>query len=170
MIHEALGRRVPIELTADRRVCRRIVRLAAVSLVALGLVWGLAVTTLEAPPAIDVILALGWLLMPTALLLGLASASARYLLVVPASLITIGLVAICIGWLPASAAAAAGWLLMTAGVVLGGILGLWFWFRLAPVPAAFDDPFARGRWILIGVHVGLILVGWSVAAAAFTGR
>ena len=42
VIHEALGRAVPVELTGDGRIRGRILRLAAVSLVALGLVTGLA--------------------------------------------------------------------------------------------------------------------------------
>jgi hypothetical protein len=54
--------------------------------------------------------------------------------------------------------------LVTAGVLLGGVLGLWFWYRLLPVPAALDDPFSRGRWTLIAVHVSLIVVGLVLAA------
>ena len=69
--------------------------------------------------------------MPTVLAWSLREARVRYLLVVPSSLVTVGLLAICIGWLPASAAAAAGWLLLTVGVGLGGGLGLWLWYRLA---------------------------------------
>ena len=51
VIHAALHRRIPVELTADRRITRRVKRLAAVSAVALGLIWVLAVATLEAPTA-----------------------------------------------------------------------------------------------------------------------
>ena len=166
MIHEALGRPIPIELTGDRRVKRRVVRLAATSIVALGLIWGLANATLEVPAAIRAILALGWFLMPATLLWSLVAPGARYLLIAPASLVTVGLLAICIGWLPGSPIAAAGWVLITAGVALGALLGLWFWYRIAPVPAALDDPYAPGRWALIGVHVGLIVVGWALAATA----
>jgi len=169
VIHEALGRPVPIELTSDRRIRPRVLRLAAVSVVALGLVWGLASATLEAPPAITAVLALGWILMPTVLLSSLVVPQARYLLVVPASLVAIGLLAICVGWLPGSPIEATGWLLMTAGVSLGGVLGLWFWFRVAPVPAALDDPYAAGRWALIAIHVTLIVVGWTLVAAANVG-
>ena len=53
MIHEALHRPVPVELTDDRRIRRRVKRLAAVSAVALGLIWALAPATLEAPAAVD---------------------------------------------------------------------------------------------------------------------
>jgi hypothetical protein len=166
LIHEALGRSVPIELTSDRRVTLRVRRLAATSIVALGLIWGLASATLDAPSAIGVILALGWLLMPAVLLWSLVTPGARYLLIAPASLVLIGLLVICIGWLPRSPIAAAGWVLMTAGVALGAVFGLWFWYRITPVPAALSEPYAPGRWALIVVHVALITVGWALAAAA----
>ncbi len=58
-----------------------------------------------------------------------------------------------------------GWLLVTTGVFLGGLLGIWFWFRLIPVPAALDDPFSTGRWALIGIHVTSIVVGLALIAA-----
>jgi hypothetical protein len=166
MIHEALGRSVPIELTSDRRVTRRVRRLAAISIVALGLIWGLASATLHAPSAIGVVLALGWILMPAVLLWSLVAPGARYLLIAPASLQVVGLLAICVGWLPTAPIAAAGWVLMTAGVALGAVLGLLFWYRIAPVATAFDDPYAGGRWALIGVHIGLVTVGWAFAATA----
>ena len=166
MIHEALGRAVPIELTDDRRIRHRVLRLAAVSLVALGLVCGLGAATLDAPPVIVASLAFGWVLMPTVLAWSLREPRARYLLVVPSSLVTLGLLAICLGWMPTSEMAPAGWLLMTIGVALGGVLGLWLWFRLMPVPAALDDPLAPGRWALIAVHVALVVIGWALAATA----
>lgn len=169
MIHRALGRPVPVELTDDRRIRGRVRRLAGVSLVALGLVVGLAAATLDAPTWVLAGLALGWVLMPTVLAWSLRDERARYLLVVPSSLVTMGLLAICVGWLPAAAPAAAGWLLMTAGVGLGGALGLWLWFRLVPVPAPLDDPLAPGRWGLIAVHVGLVVVGVALAATALLG-
>ena len=166
MIHQALGRPVPVELTDDRRIGRRVLRLSGVSLVALGLICGLAAATLEAPPVVLAVLAAGWVLMPAMLLSSLVDARARYLLVVPATLVSVGLIAICIGWLPTPAIPAAGWLLMTGGVALGGILGIWFWYRLLPVPAQLDDPFAVGRWALVAIHVGLVVVGMSLAASA----
>jgi hypothetical protein len=166
MIHAALGRPVPVELTDDRRVRGRVLRLAAVSLVALGLVAGLTAATLDAPPAVLAALVLGWVMMPAVLAWSLREARVRYLLVVPSSLVTAGLLAICIGWLPASAAGSAGWLLLAAGVGLGGVLGLWLWYRLAPVPAALDDPVAAGRWALIGLHVTLVVIGLALAATA----
>lgn len=164
MIHQALGRAVPIELTGDRRIRSRVLRLAAVSLAALGLVAGLAAATLDAPAAVVASLALGWVLMPTVLAWSLNELRVRYLLAVPSSLVTLGLLAICLGWMPGSAVAATGWLLMMIGVGLGGLLGLWLWFRLLPVPAALDDPLAPGRWALIAVHVGLVVIGMALAA------
>jgi hypothetical protein len=169
VIHQALGRAVPVELTDDRRIRRRVARLAGVSLVALGLVLGLCAASLDTPAPIRAALALGWVLMPLVLASSLREPRARYLLVVPSSLVTLGLLAICLGWMPVSATAAAGWLLMTAGVALGGVLGLWFWFRLVPVPAQLDDPVAPGRWALIGAHVALVILGWALAATALLG-
>jgi hypothetical protein len=166
VIHRALGRPVPVELTDDGRVRGRVMRLTAVSLVALGLVTGLGVATLEAPGAVLALLALGWVLMPTVLAWSLRDPPVRYLLVVPASLVTLGLLAICIGWLPAQPTAAAGWVLMAAGVGLGGTLGLWLWYRVLPAPGALDDPLSPGRWALIAVHIGLVVVGWALAATA----
>ena len=167
MIHASLRRPIPVELTDDVRIARRSRRLAAVSVVALGLIWALAWASLAVPTAVLVALALGWILMPTTLVAGLVVPAVRYLLVVPASLVTAGLVAICAKWLPASPAAATGWLLLTAGIALGGLLGIWLWFRVVPVPAALDDPESRGRWGLIGVHVTLVVAGWLLAALAF---
>ena len=83
---------------------------------------------------------------------------------------TLGLLAICIGWLPASAMAAAGWVLMAAGVGLGGALGpVALVSGCCPFPRALDDPLAPGRWALIAVHVGLVVVGWALAATALLG-
>lgn len=159
MIHRALGRPVPIELTADPRLIRRVRRLAAVSSVALGLIAILAAATLEVPDPIIVALFAGWLAMPTVLVVSLRRPEFRYGLAVPATLVTFGLGAIVIGWLPDQPIAAVGWVLILAGVLLGGLMGLWFWFRVVPVPARFDQPNAPGRSRLIAVHVGLVIIG-----------
>jgi hypothetical protein len=164
MTPEAVPLRTPVELTGDPRFARRVRRLTAVSSVALGLIWGLAVTSLDAPAAVDGALAVGWLLMPLTLAASLRYPRLRYGLVLPASLVSIGLLAACVGWLPGSGIAAAGWLLMTAGVAVGGGLGLWFWYRALPVPTTFDDPFSRSRWALVGAHVSLVLAGLVLAA------
>jgi hypothetical protein len=130
------------------------------------LVWLLAVTTLDAPPLLGVALAAGWVLMPTTLFASLARPLLRYALIAPASLVGAGLLAISAWWLPADPVVAAGWLLITAGVLLGGMLGTWFWLRLLPVPHSLDDPFSRGRWALIGIHVALIVSGLGLAATS----
>ena len=166
MIEAAARGRTPIELSADRQFERRVWRLAIVSSIALGLIWGLVVTTLVAPPALAVVFGVGWLVMPSTLVLSLVRPRLRYGLVVPASLVSIGLLAVCLGFLPGDAVAASGWVLMTAGVALGGGLGLWFWYRILPVPTRFDDPFSTGRWALIGVHIALVTVGFGLAATA----
>ena len=166
MIGTASARRVPVELSPDRRFERRVKRLAAVSAVALGSIWALAVSTLALPPAIVAAFAAGWLLMPTILATSLWYPRLRYGLVLPASLVSIGLLAVCVGWLPAEPSIALGWILMTAGVALGGGLGLWFWYRVLPVPAALDDPFSPGRWTMVGVHVTLVVAGFALAALA----
>lgn len=163
---DILRRRLPVELSADRRFAGRVRRLAATAVVALGLIWALAVTTLEAPPIVGVALAAGWASMPTILIASLARPRLRYALVIPSTLVGMALLAISAAWLPANALAATGWLLMTVGILLGGLLGLWFWFRLVPVPDWLDDPFSPARLALIGVHIALIAVGFVLAAFA----
>ncbi len=166
MIHAAAGRRIPTELSRDRRFERRVRRLALVSAGVLGLVWVVEVSTVAAPPLVDSAFAAGWLLMPTTLVASLARPGLRYALVVPASTVSLGLLAVCLGWLPGDAPVAAGWVLLMAGVGLGGGLGLWLWYRLLPVPAILDDPFSTGRWALIGVHVALAVAGLGLASLA----
>ena len=141
-------------------------RLAAVSAVALGMVWGLAVATTEAPAAVDAALFAGWLLMPTVLLASLRDTRLRYGLMVPSTLVSLGLLAVVLGWSPGGVAGL-GWLLILLGVLLGGLMGLWFWYRVLPVPAVLDAPDAAGRWALIALHVALIVVGLALAASAF---
>lgn len=158
------GRRIPVELSADPAFARRVRRLGLVSLVALGAIWGLAVTTLDAPPIVDGALLAGWALMPAILFASLARPLLRYGLTLPATLVTLGLLAIVVAWLPASPTVAAGWVLMLLGVGLGGGMGLWLWYRLLPVPAVLAQPFSPARWLLIGVHVALIVIGVLLAA------
>ena len=164
---QALARRpAHAELSDDARFRRRVIRLTAVSAVALGLIAGLAATTLAAPGGVIAALVTGWVLMPAILLASLRRPMARYALVLPASLVSIGLLVIAVGWLPGAAPAATGWLLMAAGVWLGGGLGLWLWFRLLPVPMVLDDPFSIGRWALVGLHVALVIGGFVLASTA----
>ena len=159
----ALLRRIPVELSADARFAGRIKRLALTAMVALGLIWWLAVTTLATPPLARIALAAGWVLMPTVLLASLSRPRLRYALVLPATLVGVALLGVSIWWLPPEPMAAAGWLLITMGIALGGALGLWFWFRLLPVPEPLNDPFSGGRLALIGLHVALIVSGLVLA-------
>jgi len=163
VIHEALGRPVPVELTDDPRMTRRVRRLAGVSVVALGLIWSLAGATTAAPGVVLWLLLGGWVLMPSTLVLSLAAPRTRYLLAVPASLVMLALAAICVAWLPARPIAAAGWLLLTGGIALGAWLGLWLWFRIVAVPTVLEEPDSRARLGLISVHVALIVAGWLLA-------
>jgi hypothetical protein len=155
---------MPVELSTDARFARRVKRLALTSVVALGVIWWLAATTLATPPFVGIALAVGWVLMPTVLVASLTHPRLRYALVLPATLIRAALLAISIWWLPPGPMAAAGWLLIMTGISLGGVLGVWFWFRLLPVPASLDDPFSAGRLALIGLHVALIVTGLPLAA------
>lgn len=165
MIHEALHRPIPVELTEDPRIRRRVWRLAAVSAVALGLIWWLAVATTAAPTWVAVTLFAGWVSMPTVLLASLRDSRLRYGLAVPSVLVSLGLLAIVVSSSPGGVAWL-GWLLILVGVLLGGLMGLWFWFRVVPVPVALDAPDGAGRWAIIAVHVGLIVVGIGLAASA----
>ena len=156
----------PVELSDDRRMGGRVRRLARTAVVALGIIWWLAVSTLEAPPLVGASLLIGWASMPTILMLSLRRPRLRYGLVLPSSLVGIPLLGISTLFLPTSAVAAAGWLLITAGILLGSAMGLWFWYRVLPVPRALDDAFSAGRIALIGVHVALIVVGATLASTA----
>lgn len=149
----------PVELTSDAAFSRRIIRLALVSSIALGLVWLLATVTLDAHPGIGASLALGWLLMPSILFLSLRRPRLRYLLAIPSGLVGVPLLIICASNLPEGPVARAGWLLLTAGILTGGLLGVWLWFRWLPVPGWLHAPFSAGRWALIGLHVGLVVLG-----------
>lgn len=168
MMRQAWSHRlVPgIELSDDARFAGRVRRLSAVSVVALGSVWLLWATTLETSPLVGIGLLGGWLLMPAILWLSLRRSLLRYLLVVPASLVTLSLLSICVGSLPSDLLARIGWLMVTSGILLGGTMGMWFWYRLAPVPSVLHDPFSASRWLLIGAHVGLVSVGIAAIALA----
>jgi len=151
-----------VEMSGDAAFARRVTRLAITSAMALALLAFFCHKTLDVPRAVTGSLVAGWALMPTILALSLRWPRARYAIFVPALLVTGGLIAICATALPVESIARTGWLLTTAGILLGGVLGIWFWYRLAPVPTRLDDPFSRGRWILIGVHVTLIVAGLAM--------
>ena len=152
-----------VEMTRDSRFGVRVIRLAATSMVALGLIWGFQFATLNTPAFVGVCLAAGWALMPVLLAASLRWPVARYGLAIPSTLVGVGLIVICLTALPTEwGTARVGWLMTTAGVLMGGVLGLWFWFRLAPVPRFLDDPFSPGRWALVAVHIVLIVVGLAL--------
>ena len=156
----------PVEMTRDSRFGVRVIRLAATSVVALGLIWGFQFATLETPAFAGISLAAGWASMPVLLIASLRWPMARYGLAIPSTLVGVGLIAICLTALPSGwGADRVGWLMTTAGVLMGGVLGLWFWFRLAPVPRFLDDPFSPGRWTLVTVHIALIVVGLALVGS-----
>jgi hypothetical protein len=155
-----------IELSSDAAFRSRVVRLIGVSSVALGLIWLLWERTLETAGWVGLALAVGWFLMPALLALSLRWPLLRYGLVAPATLVSLGLLAIIFRSLPDDRLAATGWVLLTAGVLLGGTLGMWFWFRMAPVPDVLDRPFGRGRWVLVAAHNALIVAGAVMIAVA----
>lgn len=155
-----------VEMTSDVAFAGRVRRLSAVSSVALGVISLLAITTTDVGSGVVGLLATGWITMPAVLVASLRHPRLRYLLTVPSSLVSLGLLVTAVTY-DGPVLAALGWWLMTAGVLLGGALGGWFWFRLAPVPARLDQPFSRARWSLVTIHVALIAGGAaSVTAAA----
>ena len=122
--------RAGIELTGDRLFRHRVRRLVAISSVALGVIWVLAFVE-EAPFWVLAMLAVGWVSMPTILVVSLNRPFLRYALVVPAGAVSVGLIGMVMA---APQDTVTGWLLITSGIVLGGFLGVWFWFRWLPVP------------------------------------
>ena len=150
-----------VELSTDPEFARRVVRLAVTSAVALGVIFALGRVTDAGSRWTGIALGLGWILMPALLFLSLRRPSLRYGLIVPATLVGLALAAIC-AVSAISPAARAGWLMTTAGVMLGGLMGAWLWFRLLPVPPALEDPFGPARWALIALHVGLIVAGLTL--------
>lgn len=156
--------RSAIEMTDDRAFAFRVVRLAITSTLALGAIWALAHAGWRLQPAIGYLLLVGWMLMPAVLLASLRRPRLRYALVVPATLVTVALVALSATTTSSDGAAAAGWALVAGGVVVGDMLGIWFWFRLFPVPPALRDPFSRARWTLVGLHAVLVVSGVLLVA------
>jgi hypothetical protein len=146
-------------MTADARMAGRVRRLAVVSVVALGLIFALWSRTGRGEVLIGAALAAGWVLMPSMLVLSLRWPQIRYGLVVPSVLVGSSLLAICLFSPMPSTVTKVGWWQICAGVLMGGVLGGWFWFRWLPVPAQLNDPLSPGRWALITLHAGLIVVG-----------
>lgn len=156
-----LNTRTSVELTGDRLFEHRIRRLVVISTVALGVIWGLALAN-GATTWILVLLGIGWVLMPSVLAASLRRPMARYALMIPASVVSIALIAMT---LSAPDSTIVGWALITAGILLGGFIGMWFWYRWLPVPRAFGDPFGVSRLALVAAHLGLVLAGMATVAA-----
>lgn len=165
MITELGARAATRELSDDPRFRGRIRRLVVVSTVMLGSITLLAALSTEAPPLVIGLLAAGWLLMPTLLHASIDRPRLRYLLALPACLVAAGLLLVATG-IDDGGMAAAGWWSITAGVLLGGGLGTWFWYRWMPVPNWLDDPFSPGRITLIAIHIALVLIGMGMVIAA----
>jgi hypothetical protein len=140
--------------------------LSATSLLALGVIWYLSKAFLDPPRIIDTGLIGGWVLMPSILVLSLRWPPLRIWVIIPSALETLALLSMCMYYLPFAPTARLGWMLTTAGVLLGDVLGAWFWFHWANVPPLFVDPFSAGRWILIIIHVALIVVGLGLVAVS----
>lgn len=154
-------RRTGVELTDDPLFAHRVRRLVAVSAVALGVITGLALAS-DAPTWSVVLLATGWVLMPVILAASLNRPTLRYGLIVPASVVTVGLLGVLVS---TDGAAVLGWAMITAGILLGGTLGMWFWYRLMPVPYELSDPYGAPRIALVGLHIGLVLAGMAIVVA-----
>ena len=150
-----------VELTTDRLFEHRIRRLIVISTVALGVIWGLAFAD-DAEAWVLVLLGIGWVTMPIILALSLRRPLLRYALLVPATAVSIGLIGMV---LTAPDSTDVGWLLVTLGILVGGALGAWFWFRWLPVPRAFGDPYGAPRVALVGLHIGLVLIGVAMVVA-----
>ena len=152
-----------MEMSSDPDIARRIKRLIAISAVALGLIFLLICTAAEAGPGPTGLMIGGWATMPILLAGSLSSPRWRYLLAIPAGLVSASLLIVALGF-EGSITARIGWWMMTAGVLEGGTLGGWFWYRWVPVPRPFDQPFSAGRWVLVALHAALVVTGGAFVA------
>ncbi len=153
----ATSRQAP-EMSSDPSFARRVKRLVVVSASALGVILLLTITAGAGGRLAAGLILGGWITMPALLARSLSTPKWRYLLVVPAGLVATGLVIVTVEF-DGSALGYIGWLMMTAGVLVGATLGAWFWYRWAPVPGPLDSPFSQGRWALIAIHAALVTVG-----------
>jgi hypothetical protein len=154
--------RAGVELTDDRWFAHRVRRLVVVSAAALGIITLLAVRS-DGPTWSVVLLVGGWALMPVILATSLRNPQVRFGLVLPASLVTVGLLGMLVS---ATGAELLGWAVMAAGILLGGTLGMWFWYRWVPVPARFNDPYGPARMTLVAIHIALVLIGAAIVFSA----
>lgn len=148
-----------VEMSDSALFTPRVRRLVAISTVALGLITLLVATRAGSHNEPSLLLAaIGWLLMPVILTISLRRPRWRYLLAIPATTVAIALIVVSIQFTD-GLMTTVGWWMMTSGILIGGTLGMWFWYRWLPVPGSLDDPFSFGRWSLIAAHVGLVAVG-----------
>ena len=146
----------------------RSVRLAVVSSFALGVIWLLARDSDAGTSAISACLLAGWLAMPLLLGLSVWRPALRPAVLLPSTLVTLGLAALVAGsW---QLGGSGPWLLLLAGILLGDLLGAWFWFRLLPVPASMLAPNAPTRLALIVLHVALVMGGIILLLMEHSGR
>ena len=150
-----------VELTADRLFAHRVRRLVVISTIALGVIWGLAFAD-DAEVWVLVLLAIGWVTMPTILAFSLRRPMLRYALLVPSTAVSLGLIGMT---LTAPDSTSAGWLMVTLGILVGASFGAWFWYRWMPVPRGLNDPYGAPRVALVGLHVGLVLIGMALVVA-----
>jgi hypothetical protein len=153
----------PVEMSRDPGFTRRIKRLIAVSATALGPISFLVIFTGHADRAASGLMVAGWIAMPALLAASLRKPRWRYLLIIPAGLVSASLLTVALGY-DGATLSRIGWWVILAGVLAGGTLGGWFWYRWAPVPRSLDGPLAIGRWMLIVVHAGLVVVGVLLVA------
>jgi hypothetical protein len=149
----------PVEMTDDAAFNRRIARLVAISATMLGAIFVLAATVQEPPNVALGALAAGWVTMPALLAASLRRPWLRRLLIVPAALVAAGLLTMGFGGLQGTGVEQTGWWTITAGILIGATLGSWFWYRWLPVPAPLHEPFSAGRWALVAVHAGTVVLG-----------
>lgn len=144
----------------------RLTRLSWVGATFLLLITVLAATRTTAQWWIVAMLGSGWLTMTPSLLATRHNPRHLSWVLVPSGLVATGLVGLCITALPAAMPARVGWIMLTVGIWLGVALGLWLWFRLAPIPEVLRDPVGPGRWALITLHVAPILLAFGLLLSA----
>lgn len=157
--------RQSVEMTTDPRFTARIRRLIGVSTVALGSITLLVVFTADAGWLPAALMISGWVFMPALLAYSLPKPMSRYLLALPAAAASVALLLVAIES-TGSVWTRAGWWMLAIGLLTGGSLGVWFWYRWLPVPRPLDEPFSAGRWVLVSAHVGLVAVGWLLVFCA----
>lgn len=158
--HHAPG----VELTHDPSFEARIRRLSVVSLIALGTITWLAIRDDASMPVV-LLLATGWILMPTVLRASLRRPALRYGLSIPATLVAGGLTLFSATLPDGGGSSVAGWWTITASLWFGALLGMWLWFRWLPVPERLAEPFGFARLVLVSVHIGGVVVGIALVMA-----